>query len=482
MVALDVSHASRAARLGKPKAEGMRGRVTPQAVSGRYRRIKWGVLVACLGLYYALPLLRWDRGPGQPDQAVLLDLAHVRAYLFGLELWPSDVILVTGLLVVATLVLVLANALAGRVWCGYLCPQTVWTDLFLLIERRIEGDRRERLRKREGPLTARRILEIGAKHALWLLVAVLTGGAFALYFADAPTLLVGLATGAAPAATYGAVAALTLTTYVLAGHAREQVCTWMCPWPRLQNAIFDPKALSVVYRDARGEPRLPAKRALERRGKGEAAGDCVDCAQCVAVCPIGIDIREGPNFACINCGLCVDACDGVMTRLSRARGLIAYAPWEAVEAERAGETAPPWRALRPKTLALAAGILAVAGAMIVTLALRTDLAITSVHDRNPAAVLLTDGRARNGYAVTVANKSLEERTLVLSVEGLADAEVSIVGADPEGRVVLEAGARRPLRVLVSSGARQKRDIAIVAADVSTGATRRTADVFVLPAR
>ncbi|GGK51476.1 cytochrome c oxidase accessory protein CcoG [Salinarimonas ramus] len=482
MVALDVSHATRAARLGKPKAEAMRGRVTPQAVSGHFRRIKWGVLAACLGLYYALPLLRWDRGPGQPDQAVLVDLAHVRAYLFGLELWPSDVILVTGLLVLATLVLVLVNALAGRVWCGFLCPQTVWTDLFLLIERRIEGDRRERLRKREGPLTLRRSAEIGVKHALWLLVAVMTGGAFALYFADAPTLLRDLATGAAPAAAYGAVAALTLTTYLLAGHAREQVCTWMCPWPRLQNAIFDPKALSVAYRDARGEPRLPAKRALESRARGEPAGDCVDCAQCVAVCPIGIDIREGPSFACINCGLCVDACDSVMARLSRPHGLIAYAPWEAIEAERAGTPAPRWRALRPKTLALAAGILVIAGAMITTLALRTDLAITSVHDRNPAAVLLSDGRVRNGYAVTVANRSLQERTLVLSIEGLADAEVSVVGADPHGRIVLEAGARRPLRVLVNSGAQENRDVAIVAADVVTGATRRTADVFVLPAR
>ncbi|MGJ3262418.1 MAG: cytochrome c oxidase accessory protein CcoG [Salinarimonas sp.] len=482
MVALDVSHAARAARLGKPQAEGMRGRVTPQAVSGRFRRIKWGVLVACLGLYYALPLLRWDRGPGQPDQAVLVDLAHVRAYLFGLELWPSDVILVTGLLVLATMVLVLANALAGRVWCGYLCPQTVWTDLFLLIERRIEGDRRERLRKREGPLTPRRVLEIGAKHALWLLVAAATGGAFALYFADAPTLLVDLATGAAPAAAYGAVAALTLTTYLLAGHAREQVCTWMCPWPRLQNAIFDPKALSVAYRDARGEPRLPAKRALQRRAEGEPAGDCVDCAQCVAVCPIGIDIREGPSFACINCGLCVDACDGVMTRLSRPHGLIAYAPWEAIEAERTGAPAPRWRPVRPKTAALAAAILAIAGAMVATLALRTDLAVTSVHDRNPAAVLLSDGRVRNGYAVTIGNRSLEERTIVISVEGLPDAEVSLVGAGPGGRVDLEPGARRPLRLVVSSATQQNRDIAIVATDVVSGTTRRTADVFVLPSR
>ena len=482
MVALDVSHASRAARLGKPKAEGMRGRVTPQAVSGRYRRIKWGVVAACLGLYYALPLLRWDRGPGQPDQAVLLDLAHVRAYLFGLELWPSDVILVTGLLVAATLGLVLVNALAGRLWCGFFCPQTVWTDLFLLIERRIEGDRRERLRKREGPLTPRRVAEIGAKHALWLLVAAATGGAFALYFADAPTLLEGLVTGAAPAAAYGAVGALTLTTYLLAGHAREQVCTWMCPWPRLQNAIFDPKALSVAYRDARGEPRLPAKRALERRAKGEPAGDCVDCAQCVAVCPIGIDIREGPNFACINCGLCVDACDGVMARLSRPKGLIAYAPWEAIEAERAGAPIPRWRLLRPKTLALAAAILAIAAAMTATLALRSDLAVTSVHDRNPAAVLLSDGRVRNGYTVTLANRSLVARTVVLSIEGLPGAELSVAGAEAGTRIALEPGARRALRLVVSAPAEAALDIAIAATDAARGATSRTADVFLLPTR
>lgn len=478
MVALDVSHAGRANRLGKPKPEGMRGRVTPQAVSGRYRRLKWILLAAGLAIYYGMPLLRYDRGEGQPSQAVLIDLAHVRAHLFGLELWPQDVILITGGLVLATLVLVLTNALAGRAWCGFACPQTVWTDLFLLIERRVEGDRRERLRKREGPINARRVLEVGVKHALWLLVALATGGAFVLYFADAPSLLFALATGAATPLVYGVVATLTLTTYFLAGHAREQVCTWMCPWPRLQGAIWDPKALSVAYRDPRGEPRVAAKKALELRARGTPAGDCVDCAQCVAVCPIGIDIREGPNLACINCGLCVDACDGVMARLRRQRGLIDYLPWEAVEAQRAGRPEPGYRLLRPKTIALGSAILVLSLVMGATLVLRTDLELAVVRDHAPVAVRLSDGRIRNAYAVTLTNKSLEEREFSFAFEGLPGGEITVIGGEENGRVLVAPGARRTVRLLATAALEGRTDIIVVATDTATGARAHAADLFV----
>lgn len=482
MVALDVSHAARAARLGKPKPEGMRGRVTPQSVEGRYRRLKWTMLAGGLAVYYVVPFLRFDRGDGHPSQAVLIDLAHVRAYLFGLELWPQDVVLVTGGLVLATLVLVLANALAGRAWCGFACPQTVWTDLFLLIERRVEGDRRERLRKREGPITARRVLEIGIKHALWLLVALATGGAFVLYFADAPNLVLALATGDAEPLAYGVVAALTFTTYLLAGHAREQVCTWMCPWPRLQGAIWDPKALSVAYRDPRGEPRVAAKKALDLRARGAPAGDCVDCAQCVAVCPMGIDIREGPNLACINCGLCVDACDGVMARLSRERGLIDYLPWEAVEAQRTGRPEPVYRALRPKTMALGIAILALALVMGGSLALRTDVEIAVLRDRAPVAVRISDGRIRNAYAVTLTNKSLEERAFVLAVEGLPEAEIALIGVEGDRPVLVGPGSRRTIRLLVTAAHEDGAEILVVATDTRTGARAQTADLFVPPPR
>jgi cytochrome c oxidase accessory protein FixG len=243
----------------------------------------------------------------------------------------------TGLLVLAACVLILLNALAGRVWCGFFCPQTVWTDLFLLVERCIEGDRRDRLKKRAAPITSKRVIEVSAKHAAWIVISLATGGAVVFYFTDAPTLAHDLLVGDASLISLSWILIFAGMTYTLAGFAREQVCTFMCPWPRLQGAIWDPEALTVNYRDYRGEKRLSAKKAIEARARGLPAGDCVDCGQCVAVCPIGIDIREGPNFACINCGLCVDACDGVMSKLDRPRGLIDYDSWTNIERGRRGK-------------------------------------------------------------------------------------------------------------------------------------------------
>ena len=290
----------------KPDALGD-GPVIPQSVKGKYRTLKWRLLVLRLTIYYVLPFLRWTRGEGQPDQAILFDLANVRFYLFWIEARAQELYYLTGLLVLATIILVLLNALAGRVWCGFLCPQTIWTDLFLLVERKLEGDRRQQMLALKQPLTLRRLIRRGVKHVLWLVIATATGGAFVLYFADAPTLLAELATGDAPMIAYGMLAILTFTTYATAGFAREKVCTFMCPWPRLQGAIWDPEALTVTYRKHRGEQRMSAKKAELARAHGLPTGDCVDCNACVVVCPIGIDIREGPSIACINCGLCVDA-------------------------------------------------------------------------------------------------------------------------------------------------------------------------------
>jgi cytochrome c oxidase accessory protein FixG len=234
------------------------------------------------------------------------------AYFFFVEIWPQDLYLFTGLLVLASTILILTNALAGRLWCGFACPQTVWTDLFLLVERLIEGDRRQRLKNLGAPLGARRAMQIVAKHSAWLLISFATGGTLIFYFTDAPELLRSFAR--ADVSANGWMSAFAGTTYGLAGFAREQVCTFMCPWPRLQGAIWDPEAFTVNYRDYRGEQRTSAKKAAELRLQGKPAGDYVDCNQCVTVCPIGIDIREGPNFACIKCGLCVDACDSVMAK------------------------------------------------------------------------------------------------------------------------------------------------------------------------
>ncbi len=481
MAVLDISHkrARPALKQGAPAV--LQGKVFTQSVSGRFRRLKWQIMALCLAVYYLLPFLRWDRGPGQPDQAVMFDIERIRFYFFFVELWHTDLILLTGALVLATIVLVLVNALVGRAWCGFACPQTVWSDLFMLVERRIEGDRRARLRDEGAPLTASRLLRKGLKHGAWILIAMGTGGAFVFYFADAHALLPALVTGQASVTAYIAVATLTATTYTLAGHAREQVCTWMCPWPRLQGAIWDPEALTVNYRDYRGEARASLKKAQQLRATGGTAGDCIDCGQCVTVCPMGIDIREGPNFACINCGLCVDACDGVMAKVARPRGLIDFDSWRNIERGRVGDR-PRRRLMRPMTIGLTIAALVLSGLMIGSIATRADYQLFVSRDNNPIAVRLSDGRWRNAYTVRVTNLTLEERAVRLGVSGFPGAEVALAGGAEsiDAPIILAPGQRRELRLLISGETTQQHGIAITATDSDTGAVRMTRDYFVIP--
>ena len=322
--------------------------IFPRRVSGRFRTLKWWIMAVTLGIYYAFPWLRWDRGPALPDQAVLVDLANRRFYFFFIEIWPQEFYLVAGLLIMAGLGLFLFTSALGRVWCGYTCPQTVWTDLFILVERWIEGDRNARVRLWNAPWTATKIRLRTLKWTIWLLIAVATGGAWVFYFADAPTLLGQLVTFSAPPVAYMSIAILTGTTFVLGGFLREQVCIYMCPWPRIQAAMMDEATLTVAYRDWRGEPR-----GKHRKAEGaDQLGDCIDCHACVNVCPTGVDIREGQQLGCITCALCIDACDDVMARIGKPRGLIDYVTLADEERERAGE--PPvgvWRqVLRPRVL------------------------------------------------------------------------------------------------------------------------------------
>ncbi|SON58303.1 quinol dehydrogenase membrane component [Hartmannibacter diazotrophicus] len=403
-------------------------KIYPQSVKGRQRTIKWAVLFITLGIYYFLPFVRWDRGPNAPDQAVLVDMAGRRAYFFFIEIWPQEVYYLTGLLILAALALFLMNALAGRVWCGYLCPQTVWTDLFLYVESKIEGDRRARMLLDKAPWTASKIAKRAAKHVSWLMIAWWTGGAWVLYFADAPTLVKDLATGQAPVSAYLWIAILTFTTYALAGHMREQVCLYMCPWPRIQAALTDEWALNVTYRTDRGEPRMSAKRADKARAAGEPAGDCVDCNQCVVVCPTGVDIREGVQLGCIQCSLCIDACDNVMAKLGREEGLIAYDTDMNIE-RRAQGLNPIYRLVRPRTVLYAAVIAIVGSVMLYALATRSFVGINVLHDRNPIFVNLSDGGVRNGYTIRILNKRPLQRDFLLSVSGLpTDTKVEAVGS------------------------------------------------------
>jgi cytochrome c oxidase accessory protein FixG len=412
-------------------------KVYPQKVSGTFRRIKWILLILCLAIYYFLPFVRWDRGPNAPHQAVLVDLEHSRFYFFFIELWPQEVYYFTGLLILAALALFLSNALFGRVWCGYACPQTVWTDLFLTVERYFEGDRRDRIKLDEAPWSADKFRKRAAKHASWLLIAWWTGGAWVLYFSDAPTLVRELATGQAPIAAYVWIGILTFTTYYLAGHMREQVCLYMCPWPRIQAALTDTEALNVSYRRDRGEPRMSLKEAGRAEAAGLPAGDCIDCHQCVAVCPTGVDIRNGSQLGCIQCGLCIDACDAVMTKVHRPIRLISYDTDENIKRRARGEPAV-YRLVRSRTILYAALIALVGALMLFKLTTRQQMSLSVLHVRAPMYTTTKDEGVRNGYTLRFSNKWSEPRKFAIEVAGLKYASIKSVEADalPDGRLAV----------------------------------------------
>jgi cytochrome c oxidase accessory protein FixG len=436
----------------EPPLYAARKKVYPQRVSGIYRRVKWAVLVLTLGVYYLLPFVRWDRGPNAPSQAVLVDFPSRRFYFFFIEIWPQEFYYLTGLLIMAAMALFLINAVAGRLWCGYLCPQTVWTDLFQAIERWTEGDRREHLLRDRQPWTLERVARSSTKHFLWLMIAWWTGGAWVLYFADAPTLVKDLATFQAPLIAYVFIGLLTFSTYALAGWMREQVCVYMCPWPRIQAALTDEYALNVTYRYDRGEPRASVKKAAALHAEGLPAGDCIDCLQCVHVCPTGVDIRGGPNLGCIQCGLCIDACDAVMAKIGRPTRLIAYDTDLNIKRREHGQT-PVYRIVRARTVLYALIIVVVAGVMTYTLATRRADGVSVLHDRNPLFVRLSDGALRNAYTMRILNKSHDTKTFALSVFGLPEADVDVIGGAgfAGSRPLVEVGPdqTREVRVLVT---------------------------------
>jgi len=437
----------------EPPLYAARRKVYPQHVSGVYRRVKWAVLCITLGIYYLLPFVRWDRGPNAPSQAVLIDFPSRRFYFFFIEIWPQEFYYLTGLLILAAMALFLMNAVAGRLWCGYLCPQTVWTDLFQAIERWTEGDRREHLQRDHQPWSVERIARAGAKHFLWLMIAWWTGGGWVLYFADAPTLVKDLATLQAPLVAYVFIGLLTFTTYVLAGWMREQVCVYMCPWPRIQAALTDEYALNVTYRYDRGEPRASVKKAAALHEQGLPAGDCIDCLQCVHVCPTGVDIRGGPDLGCIQCGLCIDACDAVMQKVGRPTRLIAYDTDVNIKRRQQGEQ-PIYRIVRGRTVLYALIIVLVGTVMAYALATRHNDGVSVLHDRNPLFVRLSDGSLRNAYTLRVINKSLEPKTFVLSLAGLPDSDIDVIGSSSfaGSNPLIQVGPdqTREVRVLVTA--------------------------------
>jgi cytochrome c oxidase accessory protein FixG len=405
-----------------------RVKVYPKRVHGTVRRVKWAVLIVLLGVYYLAPWLRWDRGPGVPDQALLIDLPGRRAYFFWIEIWPQEIYYIAVIMIMAAFGLFLVTSIGGRVWCGFTCPQTVWTDLFMQVERWIEGDRGARIRLDKSPFSAKKAVRKVLKHGAWLLIAFATGGAWIMYFNDTPTLIREFFTGQSPPSVYFFTALFTTTTYVLAGWAREQVCTYMCPWPRFQAALLDEDSLVVTYRSWRGEPR-----GAHRKGQSwEGRGDCIDCKQCVAVCPTGIDIRDGLQLECIGCGLCIDACNDVMTRIGRPRELIAFDSERNRLAHQKGLESRPVRLFRLRTIVYVVILAVIAAAFLATVASRSDLDVNVLHDRNPLFVKLHDGSIRNGYTFKILNKARDARRFELSVEAPENAGLEVVGLEQPG--------------------------------------------------
>ncbi len=449
------SDRARSASGGPPPTElyAKQKTVHNQRIDGPFRRFKWFVMVVTLAIYYITPWIRWDRGPFAPDQAVLVDLANRRFYMFNIEIWPHEFYFVAGLLIMAGIGLFLVTSAVGRAWCGYACPQTVWTDLFQHVDRLFDGDRNARIRLDKAPWGPSKVARRASKWTVYLLISFVTGGAWILYFADAPTLFVDFFTGEAAVVAYATVAILTFTTFWLGGFMREQVCVYMCPWPRIQTAMLDEKSLIVTYKDWRGEQRGSLKKAKKNP---DVYGDCIDCLQCVAVCPTGIDIREGTQIGCITCALCIDACDRVMEDIGRPRGLIDYATLEGCEKEAAGEAPVPiWKQLlRPRTVIYSLVWGGIGLGMLFALGTRTHTDLTVSPDRSPPFMLMKDGSVRNAFTLRLRNMESRPREMEIAVLGLPGAQMwtDRIGRDaaaPTQVVTVPADETRTVRAYVT---------------------------------
>ena len=429
----------------QPQLYAARTHIYPRSVSGRFRNLKWVVVAIAYGVYFLLPWLRWEREVGA-DQAVLFDLVGRKFYLFDLVVYPQDIFWLAGLLMIAAYLLFFVTGLAGRVFCGYFCFQTLWTDVYILIERLAQGERPARIRLAKQPWNGTKLFKLGLTHLLWLGVAFLTGLTFVLYWGDAPQLLGEFVNGRAPFAAYATTLFLTTTTYVMAGVAREQVCTYMCPYARFQAVMFDKDTLIVSYDQVRGEggegrAKLGGglKSQVQRHQAG--VGDCIDCGYCVQVCPTGIDIRNGLQIQCISCALCADACDNIMDSLGWPRGLVGYS---SQRVEEGGERV---RMLRPKVLGYASILLVAVGLLGWSVSHQAPFDLSVAQVRQPIFTRLSDGRIQNSYEIKVNNKTDRTLSLTFRTQGLPDgAELDLgrfqqVDLHPEQRLRLAAKVR-----------------------------------------
>lgn len=416
--------------------------IFPREIKGRYATLRWACVWLTQILFYGLPWLNMNG-----RQAVLFDLASRKFYLFGMVFWPQDFIYLAALLIVCAYGLFLVTAVAGRVWCGFACPQTVYTEVFLWIERKIEGSRSAQMRLARQPWNGEKVAKRGAKHLSWGAVALFTGFSFVGYFTPIRSLGGEIASfGLGPWETFW-ILFYSFATYGNAGWLREQVCKYMCPYARFQSAMFDKDTLIVTYDQARGEPRNGRRKGEAKAGAGNS-GDCIDCSLCVQVCPTGIDIRNGLQYECIGCAACVDACNIVMDKVERPRGLIRYATENGLM-QKLGSLEIRRRMLRPRVLVYSAVLALLVAAMGASLALRNPLKLDVIRDRGSMGREVEDGRIENVYRLQVMNTSEAPQSLRVSVSGIPSATVV-----DEGPIAIDGATTRavPVRVRIDPGA------------------------------
>jgi cytochrome c oxidase accessory protein FixG len=410
-----------------------RKKIHPRSVSGLFSKWRWALVWFTQIIFYGLPWLEWNA-----RQAVLFDLEARRFYIFGLVLYPQDFIYLTGLLVISALALFLFTAVAGRLWCGYACPQTVYTEIFLWIEKKVEGDRSARIRLDEASLDARKFGKRSLKHALWILFALWTGFTFVGYFTPIRELAsLSMAASLGPWQTFW-IFFYGFATYGNAGFMREQVCKYMCPYARFQSAMFDKDTMIVTYDKARGEPRGARSKKADPKALG--LGACVDCTLCVQVCPTGIDIRNGLQYECIGCGACIDVCDEVMDKVGYPRGLVKYSTQNGMAKGWSREQMVR-HAFRPRVLVYT-GILAVITlAVFVSLFLRTPLKVDVIRDRGALARMVEQGRIENVFRLQIMNATESPQRYQISVEGLegvmiaSESEVDVLSTEVRSAAV-----------------------------------------------
>jgi len=412
--------------------------IHPRAVHGWFAAWRWALVWATQLIFYGVPWLTWNARP-----AVLFDLGSRRFYIFSLVLYPQDFIFLTALLVVSAYGLFLFTAVAGRLWCGYACPQTVYTEIFMWVEHHLEGDRAARIRLDQSKWNFSKLWRRGGKHLAWGAIGLWTGVTFVGYFTPIRTLVASaLGLGLGPWEVFW-VLFYGLATYGNAGFMREQVCKYMCPYARFQSAMFDHDTLIISYDERRGEPRGGRSRTASKAALG--LGDCVDCKLCVQVCPTGIDIRQGLQYECIGCAACIDVCNGVMDKFEYPRGLIRYATQRSLQ--EGGDPLTLRRVFRPRVLVYSAVLVLIGVAFATSLALRSPLRVDVVRDRGTLARVVEDGQIENVYRLQVMNATETTQRYSFAVAGIPDAQVRA-----RGETVLAPAEARwvPLAVQVSA--------------------------------